>query len=298
MENSEQKEPQYSFGAFDQWRARYFASIFGAPFEHKPSFRPGTSQAPKAIRLASQNIETYSFHERIALDDLGIRDLGDISVAGRNPLAYLAKLEEAVRKAQRDQTIPVLIGGEHTITLSNIKTFSNSLFIVLDAHADLRDEWLGSKYSHACVFRRFLEETPSNHLIQLGVRAMCKEEAKYAKKASIRQISPLEFFKKGPKGVAGELLDCTSSFDSVYISVDMDCFDPAFAPGVATPEAIGLTPLDFLAIISELETPILGLDVVETVPSIDPAGITAVLAARIIFEIMAHEARRRSLFGD
>ncbi|MFX0116293.1 MAG: agmatinase [Candidatus Hodarchaeota archaeon] len=291
-------EDQHVFGAFDQWRDTYFASVIGAPFEQKPSYRPGASQGPEAIRLASENIETYSIFECIDVEDLGVRDFGDISVEKRDLLAYLPKLEKTIRKAQGDSTIPVILGGEHNVTLSAINPFSNTLFVVFDAHADLRNEWLGSKYSHACVFRRFLERNPSDQLIQIGIRAICREEAKFAKKTSIRQIHPSEFSKLGSKQVARELIDRASSFSSVYISVDMDGFDPAFAPGVGTPEANGLMPREFFDLIHVLDAPIMGIDIVETVPAIDPTGITAILAARIVFEILAHEARRNNLFRD
>ncbi|MFW9913997.1 MAG: agmatinase [Candidatus Thorarchaeota archaeon] len=286
---------KHIFGGFDQWRDSYFSSIIGAPFEHKSSYKPGTSQAPDAIRQASENIETYSIQEGIDLADLGILDIGNVSVGERKIQTYLSKLKSSILKALDNSTIPVILGGEHTITLSSLEPFSKSLFIVFDAHADLRNEWLGSRYSHACVFRRFLEELPSDQLIQLGVRAMCKEEVEFAKQESIRQINPREFSKKGSKGILEEVLSYTSNFDSIYISVDMDGFDPAFAPGVGTPEANGLTPREFFDIIYGLDAPIKGLDIVEIVPAIDPSGITAILAARIIFEALAHEAKRHQV---
>ncbi|MHA2270545.1 MAG: agmatinase [Candidatus Hodarchaeales archaeon] len=285
----------HTFGGFDQWRDSYFSTIIGAPFELKASYRPGASQAPDAIRQASENIETYSIQEGIDLADLGILDIGNVSAGERNVRTYLSKLKGSVLKALDNSTIPVILGGEHTVTLSSLEPFSNSLFIVFDAHADLRNEWLGSRYSHACVFRRFLEELSSDQLIQLGVRAVCKEEIKFAEKESIRQISPREFSKTGSKGIIQELLSYASNFDSIYISVDLDGFDPAFAPGVGTPEANGLTPREFFDVIYGLDAPIKGLDIVEMVPAVEPSGITAILAARIVFEVLAHEAKRNQL---
>jgi len=290
-------QSQHMFGALDQWRESYFATVIGAPLEKNPSYRPGASQAPNAIRRASQNIETYSMREKVDLQDLGVQDVGNILVEESDISEYITKLERVIRDTQNQNRIPVLLGGEHTITLSTLGTFSDSLFVVLDAHADLRDEWMGSKYSHACVFRRFLEEIPSNHLIQLGVRAVSKSEAEFAKKEHIRQIGPYEFSEVGPKEIAKDLTDYASSFNSIYVSVDMDGFDPAFAPGVGTPEANGITPREFLEFVHRLEAPIRGFDIVEMVPAIDVSGISAILAARVAFELLTHEAKRNNQTG-
>ncbi len=280
------------FGCFDQWRENYFASIIGVPFEKFSSYRPGTSLAPNAIRLASENIETYSLDNDIDIEELGIKDLGNIY--GLNMDEYFNKIKQPIKKTLELNQIPVLLGGEHTITLSILDSFSSSLFVVIDAHSDLRDEWMGSKYSHACVFRRFLEKFSSEQLFQIGTRAVSKAEVQFAKRTGIKQIKPNQFH---PKKIANIINDISSSFKSIYISIDVDGFDPSFAPGVGTPEANGLTPREFFEFVKNINSPIAGFDVVEVNPAIDPSNITSILAARIIFEVLAHEAKRQNFLG-
>ncbi|MEM2926416.1 MAG: agmatinase [Candidatus Bathyarchaeia archaeon] len=273
---------------FDE--ARYV--IFGIPFDGTSSYRPGSRFAPMAIREASLNIETYSFRTGLDIEDLRICDLGDL---------HIADLDETLRRAfsvakeiSALGKIPLAIGGEHTISFATSRALGKPLKIVsFDAHMDLRDDYLGVRLCHATYNRRLCEELGNEALVEVGTRAVCKEELDYAKKNSIRFITSRHIMEK-PKEALKDLEKSLEGAGRIYVTLDMDVLDPAYAPGVGNPEPEGLSTsilFELLKIVCDERC--LGFDLVEVTPLYD-RGETAIQAAKIIFEVLCYlESHRK-----
>jgi len=272
--------------------------VFGVPYDSTASYRSGARQGPQSVRDASQNIETYSPRSGVDVEDVAISDIGDVSVVHGDPETTLKRVGLVTEGIVKEGKIPVMIGGEHSITFqATLKVGKNEkhqgaavedvMIVIFDAHADLREAYLGERFSHASVSRRIVEEVGPENLLQIGVRATSKEEREFALTKNVAQITTLEVLKGGVEQVLRRVTDLTSTVEKVYISIDMDVFDPAFAPGVGNPEPEGLSPTTVFDIIWGLETNICGFDVVELCPPFDPNGITAVLGAKTLFELIA-----------
>jgi len=191
-------------------------------------------------------------------------------------------VEEAVRGILEDGKLPALLGGEHTLTLFSLAAFGDVYLLQLDAHRDLREEYLGSRINHATVMRRVLDRVGPERLIQLGVRSCSSEEAEFGK--GIRFYTTEQLLEEGESVLREVRREVGSS--PVYLTLDLDVLDPAFAPAVSTPEPGGLSTLDLLRILRGLRgLNLKGFDVVEVVPPFD-TGITAFAAARAIYELL------------
>jgi agmatinase len=260
--------------------------VIGVPFDKTSSYRPGSRFAPLFIREASMNIELYSFRVDFDGEKLKIYDCGDLTLTGET-LEVLNRVGKVINEVLKLNKIPVLIGGEHTITYGAVKALpSSSCIISFDAHFDLRDSYLGEKLCHATFMRRIIEEVDSDKVFEVGVRAACSEEIAYAKNKKIFFLSTFDLRKLGVKKVAKTLIDNTSSFNNVYLTLDMDVLDPAFAPGVGNPESDGLDSNFLLNLLTELcNCKIIGFDLVEVNPKYDN-GSTSILAAKIITEVL------------
>ena len=250
-------------------------SIFGIPYDSTTCFRPGARFAPDGVRFFSENLETYSPVLNRDLEDVNFRDFGNVDVP-----ADPEGMVEAVESFMENVEIPVMIGGEHSVTYPVVKSLSNrcgKLTVVqFDAHADLREEYSGTRYSHACVMRRVLEL--GCDIIQVGIRSGTREEFELMKKSP--QIKYLSVPEKLP-----EVLETVKT--PVYITIDIDFFDPAYAPGTGTPEPCGFSPVEFFETIYKLPpVELVGFDVVEISPPYDPSGITQMLGAKIIRELI------------
>ncbi|MBS7655913.1 agmatinase [Candidatus Bathyarchaeota archaeon] len=260
--------------------------IIGVPFDKTSSYRPGSRFAPLFIREASMNIELYSFRVDFDGEKLKIYDCGDLTLTGET-LEVLNRVNKVVNEVLKLNKMPVLIGGEHTITYGSAKALPhNSCIISFDAHFDLRESYLGEKFCHASFMKRIVEEIGAEKIFEIGVRAACNEEISYAKNNKIFFLSTFDLRKLGVKKAAKILMDKVSSFNNVYLTLDIDVLDPAFAPGVGNPESDGLDPSFLLTLLTELcNCKIIGFDLVEVNPSYDN-GVTAVLAAKIITEVL------------
>jgi len=258
--------------------------ILGVPFDWTSTYRSGSRFAPLAIREASLNIETYSFRSKRDLDEAKIHDAGDLHISG-DVLETLNRLELATREVLGAGKKPILLGGEHTITFGAIKGFDRDTAVIsFDAHLDLRDEYMDRRICHATFMRRISEEQNSKTLIEVGTRAVCREELQYANSSGIRFYTSHEILKRGVKLVSEEITDQVKSHEAVYVSVDMDVLDPAFAPGVQNPEPDGLSTRILLDLLYEVcSSRVAALDVSEIAPHYD-TGLTAVQAAKIISE--------------
>jgi len=244
------------------------AAIVGAPLERTVSFRGGPAQAPTAIRAASASLETYSHIFRRDLADLGVADLGDVDCEA--PLEEaLTRVLSAVEDVLRAGAAPVVLGGEHTITLPSVQAAARRgalQLVALDAHSDLRDTYRGERVSHATVLRRSTEVVQALHIV--GARSLYGGEVD-------------EPCFVAPEGLSRKLFPDVP----IWLSIDLDALDPGQCPGVTNPEPGGLGYLDVIEILRLLRgKPVVGMDIVELAPPFDPSGVSAVCAAKLVIE--------------
>lgn len=274
------------FGGFDFPYEKANVVFVGAPLDVTSSYRSGCRFAPAKIREASANLETFI---QTAGQDVfmkhNIADIGDITPIPTDISGSGRRITEIVRKVISDGKIPFILGGEHTITYFSLRAFSDVFIIQLDAHADLRDEYLGDKICHATVMRRILDFIDPQKIVQLGIRSCSGEEAEFSRKSGLSHFTTEALMEKREEIL--ELVKRKAGKSPVYITIDLDILDPAFAPGVATPEPGGLSTGELLKIIRSLaKLNLAGCDIVELTPPHDN-GITAFSAARIAYELLA-----------
>ena len=260
------------------------ANIFGVPFDSTHSYKPGCRFGPDVIRDAFNNIEVFHPQFQVDLETVNIKDFGNIqhTVVAKEMLDMVEKITTELRKTDK---LLIILGGEHLLTLGSYMSFPKETgYVVFDAHYDLRDKYANTKLSHAAYLRRIVEERGADNIVHVGARSFVKEELEFLTKHKINSISDKEI----RLGNATRLLkDAISSFDKLYVSIDLDVIDPAFAPGVGNPEAVGITSRELYDMITSLENnQIVGSDVVELNPSFDN-GSTSSLAAKMISTIIA-----------
>jgi agmatinase len=268
--------------------ARYV--ICGVPFDCTSCFRRGSRLAPQEIRNNSYNFETYNHLFGIDLKDVEIHDAGDLEVA-QYVDDTLEMLSVHADKYVNDGKIPVMLGGEHSLTLPFIRAcktkYPDLACVVLDAHLDLREEYEGERNSHACISRHIIEDVTGKY-VSIGIRSGAREEYEYVKETKIRMFSADDVFSMGIESVVSEL---RSYIDGpVYLSIDMDAIDPAYAPALGTPEPYGLMPRDVRSVIACLAPYIVGFDLVEIAPAYD-SGNTALLGAKLVRDFIAANAK-------
>jgi len=268
-------------------------TILGAPLDSTSTYRSGARFAPLAIREASLNIETYSFRTNMDVEDLKIHDLGDLHIAGEVH-ETLKSLELVTKDLLDAKKMPVVIGGEHTITLGVMRSTGEDVTLVsFDAHLDLRDKYMDLTTSHTTFMRRINEQINPNKILEIGTRAVCKEELDYAKKSDTQFLTVQQIrrdgFDKMTKKIDALLADC----EKIYLTLDMDVLDPAFAPAVQNPEPDGLDTHMFLDLLGKVcDNRIVAFDLVEVAPHYDQ-GMTAIQAAKIVFEVLCYVERAR-----
>jgi agmatinase len=260
--------------------------ILGVPFDVTSTYRSGARFAPLAIREASLNIEGYSFRTGMDVEDLKIHDLGDLHVTGDVELT-LGRLALVAQDLFDAKKVPVFIGGEHTITLGVMRSLDENVALVsFDAHLDLRDDYLGLTISHTTFMRRIKETVNPSKILEIGTRAVCKEELDYAKESGIEFLTAHQIRKDGIKNIVETIDDILHGYEKIYLTIDMDVLDPAFAPAVQNPEPEGLdtpTLLDLLEAVCDSR--VVGFDLVEVAPHYD-RGLTATQAAKTLFEVL------------
>ena len=267
--------------------------VLGVPFDVTSTYRSGSKFAPLAIRDTSLNIECYSFRTGIDIEELKIHDLGDLHVSADVELT-LGRLALVARDLFEADKIPVFIGGEHTITLGVMRSLENVAIVSFDAHLDLRNDYLGLSTSHTTFMRRIKEDVNPSKILEIGVRAVCKEELEYAKNSGIDYLTAHQIRTNGVKKTIEEINRVIDGCEKVYITIDMDVLDPAFVPAVPNPEPEGLdtsTLLDLLEVVCARQ--VVGFDVVEVAPHYDQ-GVTSTQAAKVIFEVLGFLERPRS----
>jgi agmatinase len=287
---------QNVFSGFQKTFEKADYIIFGVPFDVTSTYRTGARFGPNAIRQASLNIETYSFRTSIDVEDLKLHDLGDLHISTATEKT-LEKIELVVKSILEAKKTPIIIGGEHTITLGIMKGLgvkaSKTAIVSFDAHLDLRNEFLGLKLSHTTFMRRINEEVKPAEIIEVGTRAACKEELAYAKKAGIEFLTAQQIRKEGNEKIAKQLKEKLAEYKNIYLSIDMDVLDPAYAPAVQNPEPEGLEIHALLDILcSVCDKRVVGFDVVEVAPNYDQ-GISAIQAAKVMFEALCQMEKSR-----
>jgi len=267
-------------------------SIYGVPFDSTNSFRGGSRFAPLHIRMASQSLEAYSFRASFDLEGNPPFDEGDIFVVHGSAEATLRNVSLVAEEGFRTRK-PIFIGGDHIITHGiiegAIKAGSRPCLLIFDAHLDFRNDYLGYRLSHACTARRVSERVGAENIIVAGVRAADHSEIKEAKQLGLKYITMLEIMRGTQRDFMRRLRKMLEGCRQVYLSIDMDVIDPAYAPGVATPEPEGLTPTQLLnTLYNIVDERFIGADIVEVNPLGDLSDITSFLAARIIMEIISY----------
>jgi len=265
------------------------AVIFGVPFDSTHSYKPGCRFGPDAIRGTFNNIEIFQPEFGVDLEAVNINDLGNTkhTVVATEMLQMVENITSELKKQSKQM---IILGGEHLITLGSFTCFPKDTgYVVFDAHYDLRDQYADIKLSHAAYLRRIVEKRGSENIVHVGARAFVKEELAFLKEHNIRTVSDKEI----RDGNGAKLLkDITSTFDSLYVSIDLDVLDPAFAPGVGNPEAVGISSRELYDLITTLQNKkIVAADIVELNPTYDN-GSTASMAAKMISTIIAMNLSR------
>lgn len=255
--------------------------LFGAPFDGTTSFRPGTRFAPMAVRPDSYGLETYSPYLDLDLEDYKLSDIGDIDLPFGNTKQALALINQTASMLLDANKKPLMIGGEHLVSLPVIKALVNKYpdlhILHFDAHTDLREDYLGEPLSHASVMRRAWDLIGDGRIHQFGIRSGLKAEFEWAKSHTTLQ----RFNTQG-------LLETIGSLQGkpVYLSIDLDVLDPSVFPGTGTPEPGGITMKELLdALIALQNLPLVGADVVELSPHYDPSGVSTAVACKVIREV-------------
>lgn len=258
--------------------------LFGAPFDSTTSFRPGARFGSSAIRHESFGIETYSLYQDKDLSGCSVFDSGDLELCFGSAELALTDIEKRTDDILNDGKLPLLIGGEHLVTLGAVRAAVKrhpSLHIIhFDAHADLRDDYLGAKLSHACVMRRCHDLLGDGRIHQFCIRSGDRSEFVFAKEHT--DMHPFHF-----DGLAGLVKELQCSNVPVYFTVDLDCLDPSVFPGTGTPEAGGVTFNELLhAILEVSKTNVVAADINELAPMLDHSGVSTATACKILRELI------------
>ena len=258
--------------------ARY--AVFGVPYDGTTSFRPGTRFGPRAIREVSFNFESYDPATGIDFFEVPITDLGDLAVS-RLPEEVVGQVSDVAGDVVRDSKVPVMLGGEHTATIGAVRAVQPEVYVVCDAHLDLRDELDGTPYSHGCVTRRVLETV--GDVVIIGARSgdagqfeVAAERTRLYTADTVRERGIATILREVREHVSGR---------RVYLSIDADAIDCCLTPGLGTPEPFGMTPLDIREVVRTLAPHVAGFDYVEVAPF--DSGQTAAVASQMVREFIA-----------
>ena len=270
-------------------------TVIGVPYDGAASSRKGAAMAPDRLRFWSTHLTPFS-EDRTRLGDIRIADLGDVPVADPSQ-----DFESVCSKVAMLPNVPIILGGDHSISIpvfeAQRQRYKDQRLGILwvDAHPDLCDVFTGSRLSHACVLRRALEfGIEPEDVCLVGVRSWEDQEIDLVENGGLNIYTSALIAERGMRSVAASVYSKLSRCDAVHISLDIDCLDPAFAPGTGIPESGGLTSREVLTLIKSMQgLPLVGLDVVEVSPPIDPSEATIFAALKIIMEYVALFAREK-----
>jgi len=261
-------------------------ALFGVPYDRTCSFRGGSRFAPRAIRQASWNFESYMMDHGRSITEVPFADLGDTPSFGPS-----SEMVQGVSKMAADIVgagkIPIVLGGEHSLAPAVVRAFPKDVGVLgIDAHLDFRDSYLNDKWSHACSARRCADHVGVEHVVYMGVRSFSEEEREDLARLGLTFVSVYDIHDRGI-GAATEHALKAIDRDKIYLTIDIDGVDPAYAPAVGNPEPFGLVPLQVKRMLRILGPHLVGMDLNEVSPAWD-FGQTSLLAARLIREaIMA-----------
>ena len=258
--------------------------LYGAPFDSTTSFRPGARFGPSAIRHESFGLETYSPYQDRDLMDIHVFDSGDLELCFGSSEKTLADIQDRAEEILKSGKMPLLLGGEHLVTLAAVRAAAErypGLHVIhFDAHADLRDDYLGAKLSHACVLRRCHEIVGDGHIHQFCIRSGEREEFQFASRHT--DFHPFTF-----EGLEETVRELKEKQVPVYFTIDLDCMDPSVFPGTGTPEAGGVSFLELLkAIRTVSQANLVGADVNELAPMLDASGVSTATACKVLRELL------------
>ena len=258
------------------------AVILGCPFDGSASFRPGARFGPSAIRRASWGIETYSPYLKRDLTELRLHDMGDLELPLGEKDLSLTMIREAVRRILLAKKFPIFLGGDHLISLPAVQevlqAYPHLHIVHIDAHTDLRKNYLGEVLSHSTVMSKITDRLEKGRLFQIGIRSGTKEEFDLAKKLRSIVLPRTDSLRAMVKRIGNQ---------PVYITFDVDAMDPSLVPGVGTPEPGGLTFEALISILKELRSlRVVGFDLVELTPDYDPTQVSSVTASVILREMI------------
>ncbi|MGL4763277.1 MAG: agmatinase [Sarcina sp.] len=256
--------------------------IYGAPFDSTTSFRPGTRFASQAMRPDSYGLESYSTYQDKDMEDYGYFDSGDLELPFGNADRALKMIEEFSDEVLADGKMPVMIGGEHLVTLGAVrsvaKKYDDLHIIHFDAHADLREDYMGEKLSHASVMRRCWEIVGDDRIYQFGIRSGSKEEVYWGKEHVYTRNFDAETLTQIAEKLKGK---------NVYVTIDLDVLDPSIFPGTGTPEAGGITFREMILGIKAMkDLNIVAFDVNELSPHYDQSGVSTAVACKVLREML------------
>ena len=259
--------------------------LYGAPFDSTTSYRPGARFGPSAIRHESFGLETYSPYQNADLTDFDVFDSGDLELCFGSSEAALADIEARAAEILKDGKLPLLLGGEHLVTLGAVRAVAQKYpglhIIHFDAHADLRDDYLGAKLSHACVLRRCWEVLGDGRITQFGIRSGDREEWRWGKEHVTTHpfIVDMEVLQETLRKLEGK---------PVYFTLDLDVLDPSVFPGTGTPEPGGISFEELRRAVTQIcsAARIVGCDVNELSPALDASGASTAVACKIVREML------------
>ena len=258
--------------------------LYGAPFDSTTSFRPGARFGPAAMRHESFGLETYSPYQDRDLMDISVFDSGDLELCFGSSEMALSDIQKRAEEILKADKFPLLLGGEHLVTLAAVRAvaakYPDLHIIHFDAHADLRDDYLGARLSHACVLRRCHDLLGDGRIHQFCIRSGEREEFRFA--AQHTDFHPLSF-----DGLEETVRELKEKNVPIYFTIDLDCLDPAAFPGTGTPEAGGVTFLELLeAIRMVAQANVVGADVNELAPMLDASGVSTATACKVLRELL------------
>jgi len=256
--------------------------LFGAPFDSTTSYRPGTRFASRTMRAESYGLETYSPYQDLDMEDAAVFDGGDLELCFGDTEKALASIHDFTAEVIADKKKPLMIGGEHLVTLGAVRAafekYTDLHIIHFDAHTDLREEYLGARLSHATVLKRVWEMVGDNHIFQFGIRSGERDEFCWAKKHTSLQMFNFDGLETVIAQLAGK---------PVYFTLDLDILDPSVFPGTGTPEAGGVSFISLLdAILKVTKLNIVGCDMNELSPVYDQSGASTAVALKLLRELL------------
>lgn len=259
--------------------------VFGVPFDGTTSYRPGTRFAAGQMRCESDGIETYSPLLDLDLEDYTLCDAGDVNLSNGNTVKILSEIEEVAQDILNDDKKPLMIGGEHLVTLPVIRALVKKdpdvYLLHFDAHTDLRETYNNEVLSHATVIRRCWDILGDGRIFQFGIRSGMKQEFDFALKEKHTYMEP--FSIQTVQDIVNQL-----NGKKVYITIDLDILDPAIFPGTGTPEPGGITYRELETVfkaIKEADIELVGADLVELSPHYDQSGVSTIVACKVLREL-------------